>query len=155
MMISGGYNFMEQSVNYVKVSPAAVEPVRSSTQAAGWDLSACIDAHAVIAAGQTTKIGTGIAVELPEGTFGAVFARSGIAAKRGLRPSNCVGVIDSDYRGEIMVAMHNDSNQVQVIHPGERIAQLVVIPYLPVVFNKVDNLSSTARGDGGFGSTGT
>jgi len=101
------------------------------------------------------KIGTGIAMEIPEGYFGAIFARSGLATKRGLRPANCVGVVDSDYRGEIIVALHNDTEFPQEVSEGERIAQIVIIPYLPVDFTEVDNLSSTVRGEGGFGSTGT
>lgn len=94
-------------------------------------------------------------MEIPEGYFGAIFARSGLATKRGLRPANCVGVVDSDYRGEIIIALHNDSDFPQEVSEGERIAQIVIIPYLPVDFTEVDNLSSTARGEGGFGSTGT
>lgn len=94
-------------------------------------------------------------MEIPEGYFGAIFARSGLATKRGLRPANCVGVVDSDYRGEIIVALHNDTAFPQEISEGERIAQIVIIPYLPVDFTEVDNLSSTVRGEGGFGSTGT
>jgi len=101
------------------------------------------------------KIGTGIAMEIPEGYFGAIFARSGLATKRGLRPANCVGVVDSDYRGEIIIALHNDTEFPQEVSEGERIAQIVIIPYLPVDFTEVDNLSSTVRGEGGFGSTGT
>lgn len=93
-------------------------------------------------------------MEIPEGYFGAVFARSGLATKRGLRPANCVGVIDSDYRGEIIVALKNDSGGLQVINEGERIAQIVIMPYLQVEFNKVDTLEDTDRGAGGFGSTG-
>ena len=91
---------------------------------------------------------------LPKGYFGAIFARSGMATKRGLRPANCVGVIDSDYRGEIIVALRNDSNTEQVITSGERIAQIVIMPYLPIEFNEVNSLEDTERGDGGFGSTG-
>lgn len=135
-------------------------PTRGSKYAAGYDLYADItsldapyDAIA-IKPGQTVKIGTGVAVEIPDGYFGAVFARSGIATKQGLRPANCVGVIDSDYRGEIIVAIHNDSDKPSIISTGERIAQLVIMPYLPVCFKEVDELSDTDRGEGGFGSTG-
>lgn len=103
---------------------------------------------------ETEKIGTGLAIEIPDGYFGAIFARSGLASKQGLRPANCVGVCDSDYRGEYIVAVHNDSNYPRVINPGERIAQLVVMPYLAVTFDEVADLSDTDRGDGGFGSTG-
>jgi dUTP pyrophosphatase len=101
------------------------------------------------------KIGTGIAVEIPEGYFGAIFARSGLATKRGLRPANCVGVVDADYRGELIVALHNDTDQLQFVEPGERIAQLVIMPYLSVEFEESDGLNETQRGSNGFGSTGT
>ena len=142
-------------INYTKVDGTATVPTRGSAYAAGYDLHAHIkDGVQNIPAGQTLKIGTGICVEIPDGYFGAVFARSGLATKRGLRPANCVGVIDSDYRGEIIVALHNDSDSVASILDGDRIAQLVIIPYLPVVFNEVDKLTDTERGDGGFGSTG-
>lgn len=102
----------------------------------------------------TEFIYTGIAIEIPDGYFGAVFARSGLASKQGLRPANCVGVCDSRYRGEYMVALHNDSIVARTVSPGDRIAQLVVMPYLNVEFNEVDELSNTVRGEGGFGSTG-
>lgn len=145
-------------VNYKKLNDKAVEPIQGSEYAAGLDLCALIQngAHAQrIPAGATVKIGTGIAMEIPEGYFGAVFARSGMATKRGLRPSNCVGVIDADYRGEIIVALHNDSEKCETIHAGDRIAQLVILPYLGVELNEVADLSDTERGSGGFGSTGT
>ena len=145
------------TVNYVKLSPLAHEPTRGSDQAAGWDLYADAESQdrIVIAPGEVKKISTGIAIELPEGTFGAVYARSGMATKRGLAPANKVGVIDSDYRGPIIVALKNESDEIQVIEHGERIAQLVVQPYCPVVFNAVPTLTNTARGAGGFGSTGS
>lgn len=94
-------------------------------------------------------------MEIPEGYFGAIFARSGLATKQGLRPANCVGVVDADYRGEIIVALHNDTAETREIAVGERIAQIVIMPYLSVEFTEVYNLSSTERGEGGFGSTGT
>lgn len=145
-------------VKYKKLNDRAVEPAHSSEYAAGLDLCALIQngAHAQrIPAGATVKIGTGIALEIPEGYFGAVFARSGMATNRGLRPANCVGVIDSDYRGEIIVALHNDSEKCETIHDGDRVAQLVIMPYLDVQLSVVDNLNNTERGSGGFGSTGT
>jgi dUTP pyrophosphatase len=108
----------------------------------------------VIAPHQTVKVGTGLAMELPHGYFGAIYARSGLATKQGLRPANCVGVVDEDYRGEFIVALHNDTDMPQMINPMERIAQLVVMPYLSVSFNEVDDLSKTERGEDGFGSTG-
>lgn len=145
-------------INVKKLDDGAVLPSRGSDYAAGLDLYARVTtgAKAVrIPAGKTIKIGTGIALEIPEGYFGAVYARSGLATKRGLRPSNCVGVIDADYRGEIIVALHNDSDKCETIHDGDRIAQLVVTPYLEVQLNEVEELSDTKRGSGGFGSTGT
>lgn len=131
-------------------------PTSGSTRAAGVDLYAYIGDKEgrMIRPGETVMIGTGISMAIPEGYFGAIFARSGIATKRGLRPANCVGVIDSDYRGEIIVALHNDSTGHEIIPDGERIAQLVIMPYLPVEFDETDDLDDTERGEGGFGSTG-
>lgn len=144
-------------INIKKLQDNAVIPARGSGSAAGCDLYACSNHRGgcVIQPHQTVKVNTGIAVEIPEGYFGAVFARSGLASKKGLRPANCVGVIDSDYRGEILVALHNDTDTKQIFADGERIAQLVIMPYLPVEFCEVDELSETERGAGGFGSTGT
>ena len=130
-------------------------PTRGSEYAAGYDLYAATDYIIDIAPHSTVKIGTGIAMELPEGTFGAIFARSGLATKKGLRPANCVGVCDSDYRGEYIVPLHNDTNEIMSIEPGERIAQLIIMNFNPIEFNVVDSLSSTERGDSGFGSSGT
>ena len=137
-----------------KLDRRAVLPTSGSAAAAGYDLYACLDGEAAIAPGETVKIGTGLAAALPEGTFGAVFARSGLATREGLRPANCVGVIDCDYRGEIIVPVHNDSAQTRTVHQGERIAQLVLLPFLPMEFEETDALDATARGAGGFGSTG-
>ena len=122
--------------------------------AAGCDLYACTDGDVAIAPGETVMVPTGLAIAVPQGYFGAVFARSGLAAKQGVRPANCVGVCDSDYRGEYTVALHNDSAAPCTINPGDRIAQLVVIPYLPLEFDEVAELDATERGEGGFGSTG-
>ena len=130
-------------------------PTRGSEYAAGYDLYAATDYIIDIAPHSTIKIGTGIAMELPEGTFGAIFARSGLATKKGLRPANCIGVCDSDYRGEYIVPLHNDTDEIMSIEPGERIAQLIVMNFNPIEFNIVDSLSNTERGDGGFGSSGT
>lgn len=140
-----------------KLYKDAMIPSRGSEQAAGYDLYACLGGFekCEISPNTTMKIGTGIAAEIPEGYFGAVFARSGLATKKGLRPANCVGVVDSDYRGEIMVALHNDDKEPQTIQAYERIAQLIILPYLNVSFKEVDELSDTERGEGGFGSTGT
>ena len=137
-----------------KLNENAIIPKLGSKEAAGVDLHACITETVYISPHETVKIDTGIAIELPKGTFGAIFARSGLATKEGLAPANKVGVIDSDYRNSIIVALHNHSNVSRVINPGERIAQLVVIPYVPIEFKEVNELSETNRGFGGFGSTG-
>ena len=144
------------TVQIKKLSERAKLPTAGSQYAAGYDLYACLDGEetVTIPPHTTVKIGSGIAVALPEGTFGAVFARSGLASREGLRPANCVGVIDCDYRGECIVAVHNDSDTVRTVHHGDRIAQLVLLPYLPMEFEEVGELSDTARGAGGFGSTG-
>ena len=142
-------------VNYKKLTKTAKEPTRGSEQSAGFDLYADIEEDIVIRPHETIKVGTGLAFELPENTFGAIFARSGIATKQGLRPSNCVGVCDADYRGEYIVALHNDTSIPQIIKPQERIAQMVLLPYISMEFNEVEMLSETVRGNGGFGSSGT
>ena len=142
-------------INYKKIKDTAEAPTRGSAYAAGLDLYACPESDTVdVPSGSTVKIGTGICIEIPNGCFGAVFARSGLATKRGLRPANCVGVIDSDYRGELIVALHNDSDKTETIENGDRIAQIVVMPYFAIELNEVSELTETARGDGGFGSTG-
>lgn len=138
-----------------KLNSNATIPTRGSASAAGYDLYACIDESVRIYAGETVKVGTGLSIAIPDGYFGAIFARSGLATKEGLRPANCVGVCDSDYRGEYIIALHNDSSAMRIIEPGERIAQLVVLPYLSANFIETDNLDQTDRGAGGFGSTGT
>lgn len=137
-----------------KLNENAIIPKRGSEQAAGYDIYTCTNTPIVIAPHQTVKVGTGLSIEIPNGYFGAIFARSGLATKQGLRPANCVGVCDSDYRGEYIVALHNDLDEPQVINPMERIAQLIVVPYLAVEFNEVNELSDTKRGENGFGSTG-
>lgn len=137
------------------LSNDAILPTRGSEKAAGYDLYACIGVEDyIIQPKETVKIGTGIAVSIPDNFLGGIFARSGLATKQGLRPANCVGIIDSDYTGELIVALHNDSDEPRVIHNHDRIAQLVIIPFLPVEFSKVDELEETDRGAGGFGSTG-
>lgn len=142
------------NINILRMTDSAKLPERGSVSAAGYDLFADVAEDVTIAPHETKLIGTGLAMEIPEGYFGGIFARSGLSAKEGLRPANCVGVVDSDYRGEIKVALHNDGEQARVITPAEKIAQLVVVPFLSVDFNEVSNLSDTARGEGGFGSTG-
>lgn len=130
-------------------------PTNGSKYAAGYDLYAANEKPVTIYPGTCEKIGTGLAMEIPVGFFGAIFARSGLATKQGLRPANCVGVVDSDYRGEVIVAVHNDSNEPRQVAPGERIAQLVLLAYGIVDgFEVVDELEDTDRGEGGFGSTG-
>ena len=145
---------MATKIRFIKLNSLAQAPTRGSLYAAGYDLSAAISANATIPPHTTVKIGTGLAIELPDNTFGAVYARSGIASREGLRPANCTGVIDSDYRGEVIVALHNDSDTTRIVEPGERIAQLVVQPYVSVEFEEVETLNNTDRGSGGFGSTG-
>ena len=141
-------------VKIKRLNEMAIIPTRGSKEAAGDDLYAAIPESNRINPHETVKVGTGLAFELPKGTFGAIFPRSGLATKQGLRPANCIGVCDSDYRGEYIVAVHNDSNEIQIIAPGERIAQLILMPYIPMIFKEVDELSDTKRGAGGFGSTG-
>ena len=137
-----------------KLSPTAQLPTRGSAAAAGYDLYADVQEEIRIAPHGTAMISTGLALEIPEGYFGAVFARSGLAARESLRPANCVGVIDADYRGTCMVALHNDGGEARVVTPQERIAQLVILPFLPADFREAEELDDTARGAGGFGSTG-
>lgn len=129
-------------------------PTRGSAYAAGFDLYAATNYDITIMPHQTEKIGTGIAASIPEGYFGGIYARSGLATKQSLRPANCVGIVDSDYRGEIIVAVHNDSPDIRRINAGDRIAQLIIQPCPDVELNPVDELDDTLRGDGGFGSTG-
>ena len=143
------------SMRIQKLNEGATVPTYGSACAAGADLYACESEPVVIEAGQTRLIHTGIAMEIPEGLVGLIYARSGLASKRGLAPANKVGVIDSDYRGEIMVALHNHTSEAQTVAQGERIAQIVFAPYFAADFEVVGSLSDTARGEGGFGSTGT
>ena len=167
-------------IKFKKLKPNATVPTQGSEYAAGYDLYACIDEPMTIQPHETVKIGTGIAITPPKvrclfdqpaltempnmyyhydietniNTFGAVFARSGLATKKGLRPANAVGVCDIDYTGEYIVALHNDTNIPQTVEPNERIAQLVFIPYVTDTWQEVDNLDETVRGVGGFNSTG-
>lgn len=141
-------------VRIKKLNDLAKIPTRGSKFSAGYDLYAATDKDIQIPPHSTVKIGTGLAMDLPYGYFGAIFARSGIATKRGLRPANCVGVCDFDYKGEYIVAIHNDSDEIMTILTGERIAQLILLPYQDIDFIEVDELAKTDRGDGGFGHTG-
>ena len=142
-------------MNVKKLCEKATLPVYASEYAAGADLYACLDEPITIEPNETKLIKTGLAMAIPEGLAGLIYARSGLASKRGLAPANKVGVIDSDYRGEVMVALHNHGTAPQTVEHGERIAQLVLAPVINANFNVVDDLDSTARGEGGFGSTGT
>lgn len=142
------------NIKVKKLKPDATVPTRGSKFAAGADLYSAEDADVVIEPSETKFIGTGLAMEIPEGYVGLVYARSGLACKRGLAPANKVGVVDSDYRGEIKVALHNHGKEAQTVEKGERIAQMVIAPYLSVNYEEADALSETERGEGGFGSTG-
>ena len=137
-----------------KLTDTAKIPERGSSMAAGYDLFADIKDEVVIQPHTTFMVGTGVAVAIPEGYFGGIYARSGLSAKEGLRPANCTGVVDADYRGEIKVALHNDTEEERTIAPGQKIAQMVVSPFLSVEFSQVEELDDTDRGEGGFGSTG-
>lgn len=137
-----------------KLKEKATLPTYGSEFSAGADLYAVCDGEIVFAPGETKLVGTGIALEIPVGYAGLIYARSGLASKRGLAPANKVGVVDADYRGEVMVALHNHSSAEQRICDGERIAQLVVTPFLKAEFFETDALTETVRGEGGFGSTG-
>ena len=141
-------------VRFKRLSDLAKIPTRGSKFSAGYDLYAATDKDIQIPPHSTVKIGTGLAMELPVGWFGAIFARSGIATKRGLRPANCVGVADADYRNEYIVALHNDTTETKTVQAGERIAQLIILPCQDIDFKEVDELHDTDRGMGGFGSTG-
>ena len=143
-----------ENIRFKRLNSMATIPSRGSEQAAGYDLYAAIEGPITIAPHTTTKIGTGLFFELPSNTFGAIFARSGLATKKGLAPANMVGVCDSDYRGQYIVPLHNYSNEPQTIEPSERIAQLILMPYIPMVFEEVEELNDTSRSSSGFGSTG-
>lgn len=142
-------------VNFIKLNSEAIVPTYGTPFAAGADLYTLPDKDIEIKSGETVMIHTGIAMQIPDGTAAFIFARSGIATKRGLAPANKVGVIDSDYRGEIMVPIHNHSEKTQVIAAGERVAQMVIMPYLTAQFIECETLQETERNVSGFGSTGT
>jgi dUTP pyrophosphatase len=141
-------------INFKKLDEKAVTPTYGTEYSAGADLYAFADDQVTIGGGATVLIHTGIAMEIPEGYVGLVFARSGLATKKNLAPANKVGVIDADYRGEIMVALHNHGECEQTVEGGERIAQIAIVPFLKAEFSECDELSDTLRGAGGFGSTG-
>ncbi|MDE6433221.1 MAG: dUTP diphosphatase [Lachnospiraceae bacterium] len=146
---------LNANVPIKKLHEHAMLPTYGSAYAAGADLYACVEESVSFAPGETKLIPTGLAMEIPAGYAGLIYARSGLASKKGLAPANKVGVVDADYRGEVMVALHNHSNIEVFIEPKERIAQLVITPYLTAHFEETDELSDTVRGAGGFGSTGT
>ena len=143
-----------EKVGVKKLRPGAVLPSFGSREAAGADLYACLEESVAIAPGKTVFIPTGLAMALPMGYVGLVYARSGLACKQDLAPANKVGVIDSDYRGEFMIALHNHGSETRIVANGDRIAQLVIQPYLAVSFEEQEDLDQTQRGQGGFGSTG-
>jgi len=143
-----------EKIRVKKLKENAILPTYGSLEAAGADLYACLDASVMIGPGESAFIPTGLAMEIPFGYAGLIYARSGLACKRGLAPANKVGVVDSDYRGEFMVVLHNHSNASQEIAHGERIAQLVIAPVFTPGFTEVEELTDTDRADGGFGSTG-
>lgn len=145
---------MKQQVRIKKLNPQAVIPSYGTEFSAGADLYACLEAPVTIEPGDTFLVHTGISMEIPEGFAGLIYARSGLATKKGLAPANKVGVVDADYRGEIMVALHNHSKAAVSIENGERIAQMVITPFLTADFIEAESLDETERGAGGFGSTG-
>lgn len=144
-----------EKVEIKKVKENAKMPTYGTANAAGADLYACIQENVTIEAHETKLVPTGLSFSIPEGYAGLIYARSGLASKRHLAPANKVGVVDSDYRGEVLVALHNHSDEAQTIEPDERIAQFIITPYVKAEFLEVENLDDTERGDGGFGSTGT
>jgi dUTP pyrophosphatase len=146
---------LEANVKIKKVKENAKIPTYGTEYAAGADIYACIEENMVIAPGETKMVPTGFALEVPVGYAGLIYPRSGLSCKRGLAPANKVGVVDTDYRGEVMVALYNQSKEEQTIEVGERIAQLIITPYLKANFEEVDVLEETSRGGNGFGSTGT
>lgn len=141
-------------VKMKRLNKKAIVPTSGSEHSAGHDLYACLDQSIQLLPQQTIMIPTGWSMALPENTVGLIFARSGLATKQDLAPANKVGVVDSDYRGEYMIALHNHGHEVRTINPGDRIAQLVIVPYIKGQFEEVEELDLTNRGDGGFGSTG-
>ena len=145
---------MNIPIKIKKLNQNARLPQHGSAAAAGYDVFACIDKSIWLHPHETIKVPTGLAFQIPEGYFMGVFARSGLATKQGLRPANCVGIVDSDYRGDVIVALHNDSEKPRMVEPYEKIAQLIVMPFLVWDMEEVNELNETARGAGGFGSTG-
>ncbi|MFI3141979.1 MAG: dUTP diphosphatase [Clostridia bacterium] len=146
---------MKYDLKIKKLNPNAIMPTYGTQYAAGADLYACCDETMTVAPSETVFVKTGLSMQIPDGFVGLIYARSGLACKKGLAPANKVGVIDSDYRGEIMVAIHNHSKLTHEIETGERVAQIVIAPYVVANFIEADELDDTVRGEGGFGSTGS
>ena len=155
MLIKTRGGIMQGQIKIKKLDDRAVTSSYGSEYAAGFDLYAILDEDITIKSGETFLVKTGLSMEIPIGYAGMIFARSGLATKKGLAPANKVGVVDSDYRGEVMVALHNHSNEDRTISHGERIAQMVIMPFYKAEFIEVEELSDTDRGSGGFGSTGS
>jgi dUTP pyrophosphatase len=145
---------LKAKIKLIKLNEKAIIPTYGTEFSAGADLYACLESPITIKPGETFLVKTGIAMEVPVGFAGLIYARSGLASKKGLAPANKVGVVDSDYRGEIMVALHNHSLADATVEPSERIAQMVITPYLMAEYEEVAELGDTVRGEGGFGSTG-
>lgn len=141
-------------VKFIKVLDTAKIPTQGTPGSAGYDLYNAEAAEYYLAPGETKMFHTGLEMAIPDGYFGGIYARSGLSIKHGLRPANCTGIVDSSFRGEVLVALHNDSTSGYLVGPGERIAQLIVQPYMDIEFAEVDDLDETERGEGGFGSTG-
>ena len=142
-------------MKFKKLRPDAKTPVYGSTAAAGADLYVCSDHEISIMPGETVLLPTGLAVAIPDGYVGLIFARSSLGTKKGLAPANKVGVIDADYRGEILISLHNHSPEKQTLAPYERVAQMVIVPFLQAAYEEAEELDNTTRGAGGFGSTGS
>lgn len=154
ILLESGYLKMSVEIKLKRMSDGAIQPHKANKQDAAFDLYADTNGEVVIYPHETQLIPTGFAMEIPNGFWGGIYARSGLATKNGLRPANCVGVVDNQFRGEVMVALHNDTNKMQRIKHGDRIAQFMIAPVISVYFTEVDELSDTERGTGGFGSSG-
>lgn len=145
---------MSFNIKFKKLSDNATTPTRGSAAAAGWDLYAACEEPVTIKPHEVVKISTDLSFELPPNTFAGIFPRSGLATKQGLRLANCTGICDADYRGPYIVALYNDSNEEKTVTQGDRIAQMILLPFYPMELQEVEELSDTERGEGGFGSTG-
>lgn len=142
------------NIQIKKLNKNAILPYHGSEESAGYDLCALLEEPIDIKPNETVMIHTGLAMSIPNGYFGACYPRSGLASKKGLRLANCVGVVDADYRGEVMIPLHNDSNEIQTIYNGDRLCQMIIQPFMKIEWEEVEALEETNRGTGGFGSTG-